>query len=337
MSRTIESLQVMRAVAACSVVFTHIFGAKFPFLGSSGIFGVDIFFVLSGFLMTVTYKEERSGLSFLKGRITRIYPIYILISLPLILWDARKDTTHSLFNIYHNLTLLPTISGNFDRYNYVCWTLTYEMYFYVVMAVSMYLFKGVRKVVLITIVVMTLLFIFFGGLNNGPSGWADNSIHNILTNYIVLDFMIGSLIGLIYKEPGKKKSSLLTVFAAIIFLSVSSLLTAGQPDPKGEHYQIYTFFVSGIPASFLILISLKMRIDNIPFIKVLLRIGNASYSIYLSHLYIKLASQKINLPGVVVKPISYLVAIVIGCIVFEFIEKRLSLFCNKNKRLTQMV
>lgn len=323
----------MRAVAACSVVFTHIFGTKFPILGSAGNFGVDIFFVLSGFLMSITYKENRTGFSFLKNRVLRIYPAYILISLPLILWEAHKDLHNASYNLLHNITLLPTIYGNYTRYNIVCWTLTYEMYFYIAMAVTMYFFKGSKRVIYSTVSIMLLIFIFSHGFYNGPSGWADNSIHNLVSNYLIIDFIFGALIGLYYTGDNKKKYNLATALCFFIFLSVSYILTTMQPDPTGDKYQIFTFLTSGIPAAIIITLALRMKISSIPFIKSIIYIGNASYSIYLTHFYIRLASLKFNFPGYIIKPASYILAIIVGCLAYELIEKRLNNTIYKNRTI----
>jgi len=330
MSKNIDSLQVLRAVAACSVVFTHIFGAKFPVIGSAGIFGVDLFFALSGFLMTITYRESRTGYEFLKGRVLRIYPVYLVLSIPLILWSAHKDPSSSLVNAFHNITLLPTIHGNYVRANYVCWTLTYEMYFYVVMASCMYFFKGVKKVIFSTSFVMLIIFILSGGLSDGVSGWADNSISNLSNNYIVIDFIIGSVIGILYKGSSYKKNGLPIAIAVTLFILVSFIITKFQPSPEGYEYQIFTFFFSGIPACFLLYIISKIKIEKIPFHKIMVYLGSASYSIYLTHLYVKLSIAKLNYPSYFLKPAGFMVAILIGCAAYHLIER------NLNKKLKRL-
>ena len=87
----LNNLQALRAFAALNVVAYHTIGLQNATSGSNyflsvltgwGANGVDIFFVITGFLMVYTTKRrKRSALDFLKGRITRILPIYWLLSI----------------------------------------------------------------------------------------------------------------------------------------------------------------------------------------------------------------------------------------------------------------
>jgi peptidoglycan/LPS O-acetylase OafA/YrhL len=73
------SLQILRAYAAISVVITHVFQkSNFKPFGEcflSGQYGVDIFFILSGFLIYITTKNYTSHWIYLKKRLFRIYPL----------------------------------------------------------------------------------------------------------------------------------------------------------------------------------------------------------------------------------------------------------------------
>lgn len=96
MKNEIRSLQIVRAVAAISVVLNHLIGASpgsyLFFTRSIGNVGVDLFFVLSGLIMIYTLREEETSWSFLKKRIIRIYPTYFVLSLPIAIISYIKTT-----------------------------------------------------------------------------------------------------------------------------------------------------------------------------------------------------------------------------------------------------
>ena len=79
------SIQCLRFAAAGLVVLTHTSSGYFVY----GAFGVDIFFVISGFIITHVMRQREPG-SFLLDRLTRIYPLYWLFLVPLVVvgWDG---------------------------------------------------------------------------------------------------------------------------------------------------------------------------------------------------------------------------------------------------------
>ena len=77
----LRSLQVLRAVAAVAVVSVH------AQLGERGTAGVDLFFVISGFIIG-RVMIGRSAWEFARDRIWRIYPIYWVALLPWLYFNA---------------------------------------------------------------------------------------------------------------------------------------------------------------------------------------------------------------------------------------------------------
>ncbi|MCW1512823.1 acyltransferase family protein, partial [Acinetobacter baumannii] len=86
----INNIQALRAFAALNVVFYHIIGASisydlptssFLFIKEWGQNGVDIFFVISGFIMVfIQEKNRKSSFEFIKNRVERIVPVYWLLT-----------------------------------------------------------------------------------------------------------------------------------------------------------------------------------------------------------------------------------------------------------------
>ncbi|HGE8457762.1 TPA: acyltransferase family protein [Serratia marcescens] len=87
----IDQIQWLRGIAAFSVVFTHLTAKAYSvgmtdFSFTKGSIGVDIFFIISGFIMMyVCDRKEYNFLSFLENRAVRILPLHYLLLLPLVI------------------------------------------------------------------------------------------------------------------------------------------------------------------------------------------------------------------------------------------------------------
>lgn len=357
--KNINSLQILRAFAAISVVITHSgMAIKGVNIGDLGVIGVDLFFILSGFLMTYTFKESRVGWTFLKARILRIYPIYLVISAPMILSSFTQwNDTDKLYNLFHNITLIPPIHGSYDRANYVNWTLAYEMYFYVIFAICSYLFRNkVKSSIACSIIIISIMLLVKNKYDIGYVGWLDTSLKNVLGNTIVLDFIVGSLWACVYDKIKIRLPKFFSYISCTCIV-ILSLEMIGSNMKGGIDYQSSLLINSSIP-SFFVLFFLSItdcgssRLEN-----ALVYFGEASYSIYLSHLYI-FSTQNIEPIGFFLKFILiklhieniYIInstlimsAILLGILAHEAIEKPLSKKLIKkhpkviNKELMQKV
>lgn len=152
--RTLDFVQALRGIAALIVVVYH--GARFisPYFegwgwrlfGSGGSMGVDLFFVISGFIMAYTTRHAdgtpRYAYEFAVKRLARIWPAYVVASLLYVVstrgWGwitANTDT------VLETLTFVPLSFDTPTVIHYpslaVGWTLNYEMHFYFVFAVSL--------------------------------------------------------------------------------------------------------------------------------------------------------------------------------------------------------
>jgi exopolysaccharide production protein ExoZ len=160
-------IQILRAVAAIAVVLHHALeqsnGASGRFspdwLTTAGAAGVDIFFVISGFIMLhVSFLPRRpvpSAGTFLFRRATRIYPLYWLCCIAILLISAAgflSSHRYSVSKIISSMLLLPgeTIIG-------VSWTLVYEMYFYFVFASTLWLRSLFATMLTTTVVIIMVL------------------------------------------------------------------------------------------------------------------------------------------------------------------------------------
>jgi len=125
-------LQYLRAYAALLVVFFHAaVNAQSGFI--VGEAGVDIFFVLSGFLMWRITNEQTAALAFLRNRIRRIVPVYWIASLLVFVLAELGLTSRIVADLGHLLASLFFIPykgpGGVYPILIVGWTLNYEMFF----------------------------------------------------------------------------------------------------------------------------------------------------------------------------------------------------------------
>ena len=125
----ITNIQVLRFIAAFSVMMVHL-----PLIGF-GIWGVDIFFVISGFIMM--YVTEKNHKNFFLKRLIRIIPIYWILtfgvfSVAILKPDLLNNTTADYEHLLKSLFFIPfnkNETGHFPIL-FLGWTLNYEMIFY---------------------------------------------------------------------------------------------------------------------------------------------------------------------------------------------------------------
>jgi len=177
---TLYSIQALRAIAASLVVVLHTYAyleardliSSTPDLVESGRAGVDIFFVISGFIMTYisgdSFGKPSASKDFLIKRIIRIVPIYwfyTLIMAALLLLVPHLFSDGKSFDLTHAITSFLFIpwennSGFLKPVLQVGWTLNFEMYFYLI--VTLLLFFGK------TFFLQSLSIILLGGVLAAP-------------------------------------------------------------------------------------------------------------------------------------------------------------------------
>ncbi|MCS4484045.1 acyltransferase [Gleimia sp. 6138-11-ORH1] len=291
--KTIRSVQYLRAFAALAVVYYHIaildFGKALG-LSETGDWGVDVFFVISGFIMGTIVVQDSSA--FLTRRIMRIVPLYWVATLGwaglALLFPAQTKSTvvdlpgilKSLFFIPYELPLrIGPILG-------LGWTLNYEMFFYLLIAFSLWVFKDAKKSLLIASGLLVALVV---------SGVFYSSAFFPLTFYqapILLEFVAGIWLAFAYRhfgEAGQESQSGklarvifggVALVAAFIWLTQQSLFAT-----DGFFSQRAVFY--GIPAFLMVLGALAVEPVLKPgwFDTLCLELGAGSYAIYLFHAF----------------------------------------------------
>jgi peptidoglycan/LPS O-acetylase OafA/YrhL len=121
------------SIYSATIISTSDFSKNYFAFGNHG---VDVFFVLSGFVITYTAHPEKGSLYFMKRRAARIIPLYWLLTfgvglLSIIRPDFLLTTTFNINNLLLSLAFIPYIkeSGLTQPILFLGWTLNYEMFF----------------------------------------------------------------------------------------------------------------------------------------------------------------------------------------------------------------
>lgn len=195
-------LQVLRGVAAISVALshgTHLFEDDYHFELFGGIFnlgswGVDLFFVLSGFIIFHVHQNDIGNRQKLKGFITkrflRIFPIYWIVTLlvlPLLFIapSLSEQTSRGIGFILMSIILFPQevhpIIG-------VAWTLTYELFFYAMFSLLILLPKKWSFPIIVSWIAAIIGFFIIGNWVNLDSL---NYYLRFVFNPLCLEFIFG--------------------------------------------------------------------------------------------------------------------------------------------------
>jgi peptidoglycan/LPS O-acetylase OafA/YrhL len=328
-------VQALRGLAALLVVFVHLENLLLPIgLPTFGGAGVDIFFVISGFIMVYTTADRHvTPWSFMADRIARIVPIYWLITLavfgialvlPMLLQATRADWNE----LTKSLLFIPFRKSNglIAPMLFVGWTLNYEMFFYLLFALGLAL-PGKKTGPIGVICCLVCL------VGAGLVGRPQNVFGKFYTDTIVLDFALGVVIGLAHRNiPLRATISNKAVVAVSVLAGVVAAVLLPLAFPH-----VTTFVVSGLPSCLIVGGALALeRWGWMVKTGWCLAIGNASYSIYLTHPFVTDAVQKIATRlqveafwSLLLIVVTFVGVCVVGVLVHHTLERPLSAMARR--------
>lgn len=278
------TIQALRGIAALLVVAYHavlLWTAKFTGsnaeLWVNGSAGVDVFFVISGLVMVLSAGRLASsadaGLVFLRHRVMRIVPFYWLmttakIAAMLAMPQLVMRTQLSWAYVLGSYALLPVhdANGDFKPVLPVGWTLTYEMFFYLLLALALCLRQPILRVAGPVLGVAYLVAAL-----RQPS-WPEAAD---FANPIVLEFLYGVMIALALRG-GRR----LPMGIAALSLACGTALIVTVPAVSS----LVRPFAWGLPAAMMVAGAVALEpvlARRLP--RWLLACGDGSYAIYLTH------------------------------------------------------
>lgn len=288
---TLTSLQYLRGIAALMVVYFHgvlqLHNLE-PVRGSMPLFGesgVDLFFVLSGLLMWITTaNSQATPWTFMRRRLIRIVPLYWTLTIAaagvaLIVPTLLKSTVFEASHFFASLFFMPAqnpafVEGAAENLRYTPvlvpgWTLNYEMFFYLVFALCMVL-KPLVRLLLVPCVFVVIWLV-------GAAGLVDEGPFEYYCNPIIFEFVLGMVVALLVR----RRWFLTPWIAGLVGVCAAAALIYAD-----LHHAPLRPLSFGLPAAVVIycMCSLegKARTLRLPLFRLL---GDASYSIYLTHVF----------------------------------------------------
>ena len=314
------NLQLLRAFSALNVVLFHIiataqsYGRKTDlilFMEHWGANGVHIFFVISGFVMLFTQLvKKRSVRDFLTQRAIRIIPLYWLLTLLIVAIYIFMPFVFRTMVIDAKslLASLGFMAGAITGKNPIIgvgWTLELEMFFYLVFGLSLWFRSWLATLFASSIILL--------------------SVALFISNFILLEFIAGAFIALLYCRYEFKRFGALAFLLGVLLLSLSLLDSV-------QSLAVSRVVLWGIPSALIVYGAI-----SVPQLKSSLGklLGDASYSIYLIQVFsiplfykfIALINIKINSDFLAISCL--LATAIVGVAIYLFVEKPMIHFLKR--------
>jgi exopolysaccharide production protein ExoZ len=321
---TLESIQTLRGLAAVSVVVFH----AFQWLDDQfwiGAAGVDVFFVISGFVIwTVAARGESAPGAFFWRRLTRVAPAYWLVTLavaaialadPAFLPQISLSPRHLLLSlafIQHKDPrglAFPVLPPG--------WSLNYEAIFYLTFAVI--LFAPARF--WLALIVATMAAICVIGLLDPP-------LYGLAANPMLLQFAAGAWLGRRHVLRRRIEPPAGAIFAVLGLVLFGAIRLAGLHNGVWEFVRPLTW---GLPA--VMIVAGMVAVEEgalIRWPRLMVRLGDASYAIYLCHMpAVALVAHTLGVhPASLFVPVAAAVSIAAGFVFHKTVETPLIRACR---------
>lgn len=302
MRRQLDFIQALRGIAALAIVIYH---ARWYLADTQyweqiqryGVWlgaGVDLFFIISGFIMVYATQNSKPTVEYVKDfgikRFSKIWPAYAVITVTYIFLgrDGFNYVAGNLSNIISSLLFFPISAadplyvGTADIVLPVGWSLNYEAYFYLIFAISIFFQKwrwiALTSWLLLTLVALPATKSIYTLNPMTPMGFTSSYI-SMIANPIIWEFFAGILCGLIYLSRFKIKS--LAILYSMVAGSICFYVW-GQINMLGKQPGILGWGGYAL----LIFFSLMMlsKVKDIKPPQVMIWLGNMSFTLYLAHL-----------------------------------------------------
>lgn len=328
----LHTIQYLRAIAAVLVLVSH--ALLYPMVeqtlayGRIGWLGVILFFVVSGFIMVaVTGAGRFDPLGFLRRRVIRVVPLYwaftlLAALLALILPGLFKTTIFDGMQLLLSMAFIPFYNpashGLHPLYK-LGWTLNYEMFFYLCFALLAPLAARGR------VVVLTLAYLALAV--SGTLLHPQTPIAAFYTSYMPLAFVAGAWLGLAHVEGrlggiGRR----IAVPLALVGLAGAIegfALDRGAVEDGTAFLGLLTFSTAAV--------ALAVGFEpKLPRLVMLERLGDASYSVYLAHIFavagfagmaLRFVGQEDGLAVSGAIAVAVIGGIALGLMLYETVEK----------------
>jgi peptidoglycan/LPS O-acetylase OafA/YrhL len=298
-SGQLETLTGLRGVAALAVLFYHVRGGMTPYLPQplmdlfrQGYLAVDLFFVLSGFVLWWsfgdTFRKQGSAIagSFLIKRIARIFPLHLAMLLGMLAFAlAMRFAGHDLGEQYpfdqflgHMLLVQNWGFTSELSWNDPAWSISVEWGAYLLLALlgarAARLPDGPWVFPLATLAISAAIGIWFASAGRPLIG---NDIAATGLLRCIAEFAIGVLLCQWWMARGDRPLHICMV-AALLGVTGAALIGFGISQPAGIPLIMAAIVILGLEASLLRRPPLAGAVAQ--------WLGRISYSLYLSHFFL---------------------------------------------------
>jgi len=288
---SLRGIQYLRAIAALMVAYLHMVGQReeyqpflMQYLGGGAQFGagVDVFFVISGFIMMVT-GSNCTPRQFIVKRLIRIIPLYWILTLSVVVAavlspEMFKRTTLGIGAVVKSLLFIPFVNpdhgGEVVPLLVPGWSLNFEIFFYIVFSAAL-LVRPARRLLW-----TGLFFSAFVALFAALPDAAEHPIVKFFASQRLFEFWLGMLIGRLHLSG---RPMLPWAGWWLILLAGAMTLMFGFPGMDGIRQSAYVTVFSAAAIVFG-MVGLE-RVGGVGDSRALRFLGDASYSIYLSHIF----------------------------------------------------
>ena len=301
----LPSLQAVRAIAALFVVLFHaaevaqdqlhftLFGGAF----SWGSCGVDLFFVLSGFVICHVHAADvgrpERGRGYLLKRLIRVFPLYWLLLAGLVaatfaIPSLGSPADRGLGHIASSFALFPQrdlpILG-------VAWTLSHEVFFYALFSLLIWRGGSGTRAVLTAILAGSVLVCFLEpavSMRPGPESTLPVAV-SFCFSHFNLEFALGTGVALLFRRWKKTAVSRSAIVPLLLSAAGIALFALRASFPQTAHgalpdplFRVLTY---GVGAALLIFAGLRLDAEKrgARLFRLLAPIGDSSYALYLIH------------------------------------------------------
>jgi len=286
-SRQLYSIQALRGMAALLVVFAHSIehgpGHATNAVMLTARFGVDIFFVVSGLVVLLAAGPEQfSPFVFMKRRIWRVAPLYWATTLfvaatAVIAPKIFLTTTFDMSYLLSSLFFIPAPRpGSLDWRPLfkLGWTLNYEMFFYLLIALTFWCKSlRLRGQILIAAIFALIIYAAFVPARSFAAFYA---------SYNLLPFVAGVVLAMLVPARIAKLPKSARIVGLLIAIAATSMF---YQTPFADTKLLRGHILMGSAAVMIVAsaLSLEYKIRGVAWFKWC---GDVSYSLYLTHMFV---------------------------------------------------